>query len=173
MSQEFVRRLRRAFTNQRCSARRRSIGFELTFNQWLSLWLASGKLQQRGVHKDQYVMARPGDRGSYAEGNIVFILATQNSSEGNRGKVLSPETLRRMSIAQMGHPVSAATRRKLANAHKGVPISAEHRARITQTHKARAQTPEGKAHLDRMRMCRVQSAIGAARRFGLQVEARL
>lgn len=37
-----------AYTTQRLAARRRGIGWELTFEQWLRLWRASGRLADRG-----------------------------------------------------------------------------------------------------------------------------
>ena len=46
-----------AYTTQRLAARRRGIGWELTFEQWLRLWRASGRLADRGVGAGRYCMA--------------------------------------------------------------------------------------------------------------------
>lgn len=73
--------LRRAFASQKACAKRRRIGFELTFDEWLAMWESSGKLKQRGCKKGQYVMARFGDKGDYEIGNVKIILHSENTKE--------------------------------------------------------------------------------------------
>ena len=61
-------------------ARLRGIDFTLTFEQWWDIWQQSGKWNERGRKKDQYVMSRIGDTGPYELGN-VFI---QSNADNNR-----------------------------------------------------------------------------------------
>ena len=92
LTQAYLRRLRTDFIEHRVNAKDRGIGFELTFSQWLEIWIASGKVRKRGCRRGQYVMARYGDRGPYAAGNVKIILASENIAEALRGKPRSPET---------------------------------------------------------------------------------
>lgn len=48
------------------------VTFDLTYEQWLSIWQASGKLHLRGCHKGCYVMSRKDDLGSYTVGNVYI-----------------------------------------------------------------------------------------------------
>lgn len=59
---------KRRFNQRKASAKRRGIGFELTFEQWLSVW--GDKLDERGTRAHQYVMCRVMDKGPYALGNV-------------------------------------------------------------------------------------------------------
>src|SRR5215472_6042820 len=61
---------RYAFVVQRADAKRRGIAFSFTFEEWLAVWQQSGKWAERGHRKGQYVMARFGDIGPYAIGNV-------------------------------------------------------------------------------------------------------
>lgn len=58
----------RTFLGHRANALYQGRGFELTFEQWLSIWKKSGHLHERGRGRGKYVMARFGDRGPYAVG---------------------------------------------------------------------------------------------------------
>lgn len=66
------------------TAKHRGIPFLLTYEQWLEIWLESGKWHQRGWRRGQYVMARPGDKGAYEVGNVVIRLAEDNRAERNQ-----------------------------------------------------------------------------------------
>lgn len=79
------------FCEQERNANRRGIAWELTFDQWLSIWTSSGRWNERGTRRGQYVMARFGDAGPYAIGNVEIVRAEKNNSDGNRGKTLSWE----------------------------------------------------------------------------------
>ena len=70
------------FNAQRAQAKKRGIAFELSFTEWLSLWENSGKYQVRGQGRGKYVMARNGDTGPYAIGNVRIITNTENVKEG-------------------------------------------------------------------------------------------
>jgi hypothetical protein len=68
------------FRSQRNAANWRGIEWRLTFAEWWRVWQESGKWAQR-ARATGYVMARHGDRGPYAIGNIKIITAGQNNSE--------------------------------------------------------------------------------------------
>ncbi|WP_018322556.1 hypothetical protein [Bradyrhizobium sp. WSM2793] len=112
VTQAFLRRLRTDFIEHRVNAKDRGIGFQLTFSQWLEIWIASGKVRKRGCRRGQYVMARYGDRGPYAIGNVKIISASENIAEALRGKPRSPETRALISLAmQMSWSLRRAAQR--------------------------------------------------------------
>jgi len=78
-----IRRIK--FYQQKGRAKERGISFDLTFEEWWGIWQKSGRWEERGCRKGQYVMARNGDIGSYAIGNVSIIKHEENS----RGR--SPE----------------------------------------------------------------------------------
>jgi hypothetical protein len=96
------------------SAIARGIEFKLTFDQWMSVWLASGHYHERGRRKGQYVMARKNDCGPYSIKNVRITTVTENhceypaeargrNSKGNKGfsgRRHTKETRKRMSKAQ-------------------------------------------------------------------------
>lgn len=79
----------KAFSDQRRTAKRRGISFELEFHVWQWLWLASGRWDQRGNRAGDYVMARYGDQGPYAVGNVFFQTVAANAAQGNLGRSLT------------------------------------------------------------------------------------
>ena len=70
-----------AYTNHKSHAKRRKVPFLLTFEEWWSLWDASGKFTERGHKKGQYVMARFRDEGPYAIGNVRICTVEENHAE--------------------------------------------------------------------------------------------
>lgn len=73
--------LRRKYLTQKYNAKRRHIAFRLTFEQWLEIWETSGRLSKMGRRSKQYCMARHGDKGAYAVGNVHIITCYQNKME--------------------------------------------------------------------------------------------
>lgn len=67
-----------AFRSQKANAKRRGIGWELTFDQWLEFW--GDDLDKRGSGKDCLQMQRHEDTGPYAVGNIRKGKPKQNSA---------------------------------------------------------------------------------------------
>jgi hypothetical protein len=65
-------------------ARQRGIEWRLTFEEWCEVWRESGRWEQRGRHRGQYVMARFGDVGPYERGNIKICPVGENVGESNR-----------------------------------------------------------------------------------------
>lgn len=115
-------KLKSDFHMQRVSARGRGIGFELTWDQWLNIWIVSGHLLERGKGAGKYCMARHGDVGPYAVGNVSIVTFEENL----RDRVFSAEHRRKISEASKGRVCSEVTRRKLSAALKGKVKSAEH-----------------------------------------------
>src|SRR5258708_20675452 len=75
------RTLRIKFKAHKDNARSRGIPFELTFEQWMSIWRNSGRLSQRGRGRGEFVMARFGDIGPYAVDNVQIVTTGQNVRE--------------------------------------------------------------------------------------------
>jgi len=71
----------KVFSSQRGNSKTRGIRWELNFFQWWTLWEKSGKWNQRGRKKGNYVMARNEDKGPYALGNVKIITNTSNIKE--------------------------------------------------------------------------------------------
>lgn len=67
------------YTHQRKQAIRRGIAWELTFDEWWAIWLASGKWAERGPLG--YQMCRKGDTGPYAKDNVYIAHHTENKRD--------------------------------------------------------------------------------------------
>lgn len=61
--------------------------FLLTYEQWLEIWLESGRWGERGSRPDQYVMHRVGDRGAYEKGNVYIDTNARNMVVANTTRV--------------------------------------------------------------------------------------
>lgn len=68
----------RAYARQKRNAVTRGVIFDLTYDEWLSVWQDSGKLSDRGRGLGKYCMSRVGDAGPYAVGNVFIQLFTDN-----------------------------------------------------------------------------------------------
>ena len=78
---------KRKWYDQRQSARRRGIEWDLPFEVWMKIWNDSGHWHQRGTKtRDQYVMSRRGDQGPYRADNVVIKTNYENIMEGNVGR---------------------------------------------------------------------------------------
>jgi hypothetical protein len=72
------------FHQHRAGAAYRGIPFLFTFEQWLGMWVDSGKWHLRGKGGEGYVMARKGDVGPYSVENVEILTAAQNSRDAHR-----------------------------------------------------------------------------------------
>jgi|SRR6188472_2718416 hypothetical protein len=70
-----------AYTTHKHHAKLRDVPFLLTFDEWCTIWRESGKFTERGHCKGQYVMARTGDAGPYAVGNVRIATVSDNHAE--------------------------------------------------------------------------------------------
>ena len=89
------------FRDHRAMAKRRGIEFNLTHEQWWDLWEQSGKWNERGIKRGQYVMSRKNDIGAYEIGNVFIQTQNQNMSDAQLGKKQSQahiEKVRQASI---------------------------------------------------------------------------
>lgn len=69
------------YDNHKQRARRLGIGFNLTFEEWWSIWSESGKYSRCGTRRADYHMARFGDIGNYEVGNVRIITCAENCAE--------------------------------------------------------------------------------------------
>lgn len=134
------------YSNHKSAAKGRDIKFELTYKEWISIWKRSGHLHERGRHKDQYVMARYGDKGPYAIDNVKIITVAQNCSENgqsHKGKPKSEDHKEKLSKARKGKrfkPHSKETRQKISRAMTGKKrpsFSMEWRRKISEAGRRR------------------------------------
>jgi hypothetical protein len=115
LSDAEFKRARDAYNAQKAGARRRKdrngnpIEWLFTPDEWLDLWLKSGKWHQRGCRRGQYVMARFGDVGPYAPWNVEIKTVGENNREAhkgrppaNKGKTMSEETKAKIGEAKKG-----------------------------------------------------------------------
>jgi hypothetical protein len=104
--------MRQKYLGQKGRAKERGIPFELTFEQWRDWWLATGHYHERGRKRGQYAMARVGDTGPYALGNIYCTTSTENVSASNEARIMKPETLAKLkgNDHRRGKKASPATR---------------------------------------------------------------
>jgi hypothetical protein len=70
-----------AYTTHKHHAKLRDVPFLLTFDEWCTIWRESGKFAERGHCVGQYVMARTGDKGPYAVGNVRITTVSDNHAE--------------------------------------------------------------------------------------------
>lgn len=78
----------------------RGIDFQMTFEEWMTIWLESGHWHQRGKGLGKYNMSRFNDTGPYAVGNVFIQRHEQNSSDGHKGKPKSAEHNLKNSLGQ-------------------------------------------------------------------------
>lgn len=68
-----------------CKRRKDRLGndieMRLSFEEWLFIWLESGKWEHRGKCIGQYCMSRLNDIGHYEQGNVVIRRVEDNSRE--------------------------------------------------------------------------------------------
>jgi hypothetical protein len=62
-----------AFKSQRGSAIAHGYGWELSFIDWHAAWIASGKLEQRGLGGDNYAMTRADRSQPFKVGNLKIV----------------------------------------------------------------------------------------------------
>ncbi len=67
-----------AYNGHKSGAKRRGVPFLLTFEEWLYIWDKSRHWEDRGNRGGQYGMARFGDIGPYAVGNVEIITCNEN-----------------------------------------------------------------------------------------------
>jgi hypothetical protein len=117
------------YANSKSNAKSRGINFTLTFEEWYDVWQASGKWEERGKKKGQYVMSRKGDVGPYAIGNVFIQSMADNCREAHCGKKYA-----------LGYKHSSEAKLKISEAFRGKskpPRSEEHRRKLSEAAKNR------------------------------------
>ncbi len=130
---------RRKYLSHRWRAKRLNISWHFNYVQWCRKWLESGKWKQRGPYKEQYCMARCGDKEPYSYENTKIITQSENVKE----RKFSPESLRKMSFSKIGNKNrlgkkhSAETRKKMSLSQTGKIFSFEYREKLAKAQQAR------------------------------------
>lgn len=104
------------YNTQKRQSRRRDIPFCLTFDEWWKLW--EPHWEKRGTCSDCYVMARFGDQGPYAAGNVEITTAAANHSAAHRGE--------KTHLARLTASAVRDIRKKLAKKARVATIAREH-----------------------------------------------
>lgn len=93
LTAEELKKLRRSFEDHKYRVLKRKpdrtghvIQMSMTFAQWLSVWLKSGKLHLRGRGGGKFCMARNNDLGDYEVSNVSIKSWEENSREAKLGK---------------------------------------------------------------------------------------
>ena len=95
---------RKRYTQHKSNAKMRGIDFLFTFEEWKDWWIATGKWEQRGKLRGQYVMRRHGDIGPYFINNVFCGVTEENVRDGNLGKEITIETRNKISASNKGQP---------------------------------------------------------------------
>ena len=69
---------RQAYNDQMHHAKARNIEWDLSYSEFLELWLTSGKWEERGRGNDKYCMCRIGDVGPYSIKNCFIATGLDN-----------------------------------------------------------------------------------------------
>lgn len=69
-----------AYLQQKKNAAARGVKWAITFPEWVSIWIESGHIHERGKGYG-YCMARFGDEGPYAKGNVYIATCATNASD--------------------------------------------------------------------------------------------
>lgn len=77
---------RHKYACHKSKAKSRGIEFNLTYDEWWDIWQKSGKWEERGARKGQYVMSRYNDMGAYRVGNVFIQPHEDNRREAMLGK---------------------------------------------------------------------------------------
>lgn len=81
MSQDWGNTPMGRYSAQKKNAERRGIEWNITFAEWWDIWERSGRWQDRGVSRNQCVMARRLDAGAYEFGNVRIVTTGENMRE--------------------------------------------------------------------------------------------
>lgn len=66
------------YKQQKAQAVKRNIPWEISFEEWWTIWQNSGHWDQRGFGRDKYCMCRYGDIGPYSLHNVIIATTEEN-----------------------------------------------------------------------------------------------
>ena len=102
MTTEQLKIANQKYRGQQSHSKSRGIEFNLTFEEWLDIWLDSGYWHLRGKGKGKYVMSRIGDTGPYSLENVFIQSNSDNVIQAQRGRRNSLESNLKRSLTQSG-----------------------------------------------------------------------
>lgn len=161
-----------AYKQHKINAEKRGIDFLLSFEEWLQLWEESGHLAERGCRSGQYCMARQGDKGPYAVGNVRICSVTENHMEYEHAPevraVLSEKSKGNKSFLGKTHTDefrTALSRRNRGNTYtKGKKRCPEVVARISEANTGKKRSAQARANIS------AAMKIAARRRWDRQLD---
>ena len=77
-------RPRKAYDDMKNHAKDREIEFLLSYEDFLEMWLLSGRWSERGKMSGQYQMCRFYDEGPYSKNNCYIGTTTENQKDKNK-----------------------------------------------------------------------------------------
>jgi len=75
---------REKYTGMRFHSEERGIDFNLSYEEFLEMWLESGKWELRGKHKEAYQLCRYHDEGAYSVNNCYIGTVQQNQHDKHK-----------------------------------------------------------------------------------------
>ena len=88
--------------------------FQLTFEEWLDLWMSSGHYDERGRKQDQYALYRPDPTQPLSKHNAIISTNHERVKKINLGKKCSDETKEKMRQKKLGVPKSEEHKRNMS-----------------------------------------------------------
>lgn len=145
-----------AYRGHRKRATSRGILFLLTFKEWLTIWRESGHLHECGNRRGQYVMARYGDKGPYAVGNVRICTTDENREEWNSDLEKRSRANKKIRESHTGKKHTPETKEKNRQAHLGRKPTTEARENMRRAWERRRiekpMTPETKEKIREFRL---------------------
>jgi len=94
LSQEELKKAWKQYSHQKSSCMNKDkrdaaglpVEMRMDFQEWLQIWISSGKYHLRGCRKGQFVMARKDDLGHYEIDNVDIIPHAENVSFARSGE---------------------------------------------------------------------------------------
>lgn len=137
------------YRNHMGRAARRGVEFLLTFEEWYKIWQDSGHYHEMGRRGNQYCMARTGDKGPYAVGNVRITTCSENSRECfTRPEILAKSLAARQATRGRPRPkMSLEARAKMRAAKLGKKQKPQHVANMIAAVTGRKFTAEHRAKI--------------------------
>lgn len=112
-----MKNIKEKYWAQKAQAKHRKVDFNLTFEEWWDIWQQSGKWDERGRKRGQYVMSRCNDSGAYEVGNVFIQTCGDNARDAAPNRVFTKESFKHRipwNKGQKTGPLSAEIKEKLS-----------------------------------------------------------